>query len=123
LNEFSKSMLDYDAEQGLNQWNAVSQKWFLPKFFGQYKILKTIRPFSKSGKVGKDKVVKYFETLIQYQKEQELLDKNVNTLSESLDFLWNNGNCKWNIVLQICESSLQINRILINITEDSLKAK
>ena len=51
------------------------------------------------------------------------MDENSITLSKNLDFLWNNGNCNWATVSQICEISLQINRILIEITEDNLKAK
>ncbi len=123
LNDFNKGILKYDAEQNLTRWNTVSQKWFLPKLLGQNKILKTLQPLSKTGKVEKSKVIEYFETLILHQKEQELLDEDATTLSNSLDFLWNNGNCKWATVSQICETSLQINRILIIITKDSLKTK
>ncbi len=123
LNDFNKGILKYDAEQNLTTWNTVSQKWFLPKLLGQNKILKTLRPLSKTGKVEKSKVVEYFETLILLQKEQELLDENATTLSKNLDFLWDNGNCKWTTVSKICETSLQINRIFIIITKDILKTK
>lgn len=121
LNDFTKNILKYDAEPILFQWNAVSNKWFLPKLLGQNKILKTLRPLSKTGKVNKNKIVEYLETLILHQKEQELLNENEATLSRDLGFLWNNGNSKWPTVAQICETSLQINRLLIKITEDTLK--
>lgn len=123
LRDFSKNIFEYDAELNLTQWNLVSQKWFLPKLVGQNKILKTLHPSSKTGKIEKSKVVEYFETLILFQKEQELLNENANILSRSLDFLWNNGNSDWTIVSNICETSLKINRLLLQLTEDPLKAK
>ncbi|MBK6285818.1 MAG: hypothetical protein IPF54_26885 [Draconibacterium sp.] len=55
LNDFNKGILKYDAEQNLTTWNTVSQKLFLPKLLGQNKILKTLRPLSKTGKVEKVK--------------------------------------------------------------------
>lgn len=121
LNDFTKNILNYDAETNLAKWNAVSQKWFLPKLLTQNKILKTLRTFSKNRKVDKNKILEYFDTLILYKKEQEILNENETTLSKNLDFLWNNGNSKWNSALQICETSLQINRLLIKITEDASK--
>jgi len=121
LEDFSKNILTYDAEPILFQWNAVSNKWFLPKLFGQSKIIKTLKPLSKTGKVNKNKIVEYLETIILLQKEQEILNENAITLSKDLDFLWNNGNSDWSIVLQICETSLEINRLVIKITEDPLK--
>ena len=122
LEDFSKNILTYDAEPILFQWNAISKKWFLPKLFGQNKIINTLRPLSKTGKVNKNKIVEYLETLILFQKEQEILDENSVTLSKDLDFLWNNGNSKWSTIIQICEATLEINRFLIKITEDHLKA-
>lgn len=122
LNDFTKDILKIDAELNLTLWNTASKKWFLPKLLGKRKILKTLKPFSKTAKVEKSKVVEYLETLILYQKEQQLVDENVVLLSENLDFLWNNGNGEWDAVMQICEASLQINRLLLKITEDTAKA-
>lgn len=123
LKDFTKKILKYDAEPSLFSWKEVSNKWFIPRFFGQKKIIKTLRPLSKTGKVDKSKIVECFETIILYQREQEFLDENANTLSKSLDFLWNNSNCNWATITHICETSLQIHRLLIKITSDTLKVK
>ena len=121
LNDFTDKILSLDVEPIHIKWNDVSSKWFLPKLLGQNKILKTIQPLSKSGKINKEKVVEYFGTLKLYQKEQDHLDKNKELLSKSLDFLWNNGNTQWSTVEHICDTSLQINRLIISLTKDALK--
>ena len=123
LSEFTEKILSYDAEQNFNQWKIVSQKWFIPKIFGQRKIIKTLKALSNSGKINKNKIVNYFETIILYQKEQEILNNNSTKLSETLDYLWNSGSCQWSLVLQICETSLHIFRLLLKITEDLSKVK
>ncbi|MCK9452027.1 MAG: DUF3320 domain-containing protein [Bacteroidales bacterium] len=123
LADFTKNILCYDAEPALNRWKAVSQQWLLPKLLGQNRLLKTLRPLAKNTKLDKSKIINYLETIIHYQKEQEQLDKNETSLSSELDFLWNNGNSNWGIVSQICETSLQINRLLLKITEDTTKTK
>ncbi len=121
LNDFTKKILELDVDPLLFKWNDVSKKWFVPKLVGQNKILKTLRPLSKTGKVNKGKVVEYLETLKQYQTEQEYLDENAETLSKNLDFLWNNGNSQWSKVAQICDTCLQINRLIISLTKDAFE--
>lgn len=121
LNDFTKKILELDVDSLLFKWNDVSKKWFVPKLVGQNKILKTLRPLSKTGKVNKGKVVEYLETLKQYQTEQEYLDENAETLSKNLDFLWNNGNSQWSKVAQICDTCLQINRLIISLTKDAFE--
>ena len=101
LNTFTAKVLDLEAEQKLAEWNAASQKWFLPRYLGQSKLLKTFRLCSKDGKVNKNGVVKYLEALILYQKEQKLLDENKDILSGNLDFLWNSGNSDWEMVIRL----------------------
>lgn len=120
---FTKGILEYDAEITLVAWNAASQKWFLPKFIEQNKIAKTLRPFSKAGKVEKGRIAEHLKLIIQYQSEQEILDENATTLAGNLDFLWNNGNADWASVTQICQACLKINELLSVLTEDSVKVK
>ncbi len=123
LSLFSKDILSIDAELNLSNWNVASQKWFLPKLMGQNKVLKPLEAIHKNGKIDRDRVVGYLETLINYQKEQEVIDENATMLSDKLDLLWNNGNCDWQVVAQISDISLHINRLIIALTEDIAKTK
>lgn len=90
----------------------------LPKFLGQNKIVKTLRPFSKTGKINKSTIESQLQTLIAYQKEQDLINENESKYAKTLDFLWNNGNGDWKTIAHICEKSLIINNLLHQITED-----
>ncbi len=123
LSTFTTKVLDLEAEQKLAEWNTASQKWFLPRYLEQSKLLKTLKLHSKDSKVNKSGVVKYLETLILYQKEQKLLDENSEILSGNLDFLWNSGNSDWEMVIRICKLCIQINQILILLIEDISKVK
>ena len=121
LTDFSKNILEYDAEPTLSQWKEVSQKWFLPKFVGQNKIAKKLHSYSKTRKVNKSKIEEYLKIVILYQKEQAKLDENASSLSQDLDFLWNNGNCNWATVSIICEECLLINNLITSLSANSLK--
>ncbi len=123
LAEFTKDILIYNGEQNRIKWNVASQKWFLFKIIGQKKVLKTLNPLSKNGKISKNKVESILDKIIQFQTEQELLDKNADSLSKSLDFLWNNGNGNWSNIIQICEAIIQLNTLLTSLTEDSDEVK
>lgn len=119
--DFSDKILGFDAEVNLSRWNLVSQKWFLPRLIGQNKIINTIQPFSKNGKIEKDKVSSLLEKIIMFQSEKEIIDKNTNFLVKELGHLWQNGDCDWNTILAICKASLQINDLLFKTTEDPFK--
>lgn len=121
LTDFTKQIIEYDAESVLCRWKEVSQKWFLPKLVGQNKIAKELLSYSKTRKINKNKIDEYLETVIHYQKEQAILDENAKTLSQDLDFLWNNGNCNWTNVSLVCEGCMHINSQINRLCEDTLK--
>lgn len=123
LNDFNKSILQFDAESGFANWNSASEKWFLPRWLEQNKVLKSLNPMSKSGKVNKQNVVSCLEKLILYKQEQEILDENTPMLSKTLDFLWNSGNSDWTKLIQICEAVIRIHQFSVSLTGDPLLAK
>jgi hypothetical protein len=123
LNDFRKEILQHDADTTLTKWRLASEKWFLPKWLEQNKLLKPLNSVSKSGKVSKEKVIPLLELVIQYQKEQAVLDENAGMLSQMLEFLWNGGNSDWRKLILICESVIRINQALISISKDPINAK
>ena len=123
LNDFRKEILQHDADATLAKWRLASEKWFLPKWLEQNKLLKPLNSVSKSGKVSKEKVIPLLELVIQYQKEQAVLDENAGMLSQMLEFLWNGGNSDWKNLIFICESVIRIHQALISISKDPINAK
>src|SRR5690554_3971960 len=123
LNAFTKNILEINAEALLHQWQQAAAKWLLPKLLGQNKIAKTLRPYSKTGTIDKNTIQSQLQSLIASQKEQEYIDQNESKYANTLDFLWNNGNGDWKTIAQICETSLIVNNLLNQITNDPEQTK
>ena len=47
LETFTKDILTIDAEKLKSEWNESLGKWFVPRFFGQNKIIKVLKDCSK----------------------------------------------------------------------------
>lgn len=50
LADFDESILTFDANASLLEWQQAEQKWFLPKLLNQNAILKKIKPYAKNSK-------------------------------------------------------------------------
>ena len=123
LNAFTKNVLEINAEALLHQWQQAAAKWLLPRLLGQNKIAKTLRPYSKTGTIDKNTIQSQLQSLIACQKEQEYIDQNESKYANALNFLWNNGNGDWQNIAQICETSLIVNNLLHQITNDPGQTK
>ena len=66
LQSFSSNVFGMDAVSLLTAWNTASGKWFLPKWLGQSKVLKALKPFAKEGQLTKDAVPQTLQALIDY---------------------------------------------------------
>jgi superfamily I DNA and/or RNA helicase/very-short-patch-repair endonuclease len=119
LEDFTSQILEYNAEQNLIRWKIFSEKWLIPKLIGQNKILKSIRIISKRGKLKKSQIETLFEKIIQYQKENDIIEVSKISIANNLGFLWNDGNCDWLEVKKICENLVQINGIFKRIINDA----
>jgi hypothetical protein len=121
LGSFSAEILKLDAKLKLSEWNAAAQKWFLPKYLGQRKVLRSVQLLSKELVVTKDDITKYLDKVILFQQEQGVIESS--QLSNELDFLWNGGNADWPSIIKICDILLQIHFASISLTESQGTAK
>ncbi|WP_205702873.1 DUF3320 domain-containing protein [Botryobacter ruber] len=108
LLKFNKAVLTYPAEQALQEWNIADQKWFLPKFLKQNTVVKGLKKLSLTGSLTKQETPASLQQIIDYQAEQEPLEKATH-LPQLLGFLWRNGTCDWDVLLQICATLIDIN--------------
>ena len=115
---FQKSILHFSAEQTLISWNIASAKWFLPKWLEQSKILKLLRPFSKSGTIDKTRIIETLQLVIDYQAEQSNIDK-AEQIKKHADFLWHDGECDWDGIDKACDSILALNESAAQLTGTS----
>ena len=109
LKEFSRDILKFPADQTLLQWNIAANKWFLPKWLKQNTLFKPLKKLVLNGSLNKDSVEQILQQIIDYQVEQEFIDKA--TFAPSiLGFLWKNGEPDWSLVATLSESLIALNK-------------
>ncbi len=123
MQHFQKSILVFDAEFALSNWNAAEGKWFLPKFFQQGAIKKRLKKISTGGSIEHAGVVPILQKIINYQQEQELIEQNKSVLSSWLGFLWNGDDCNWQQLVITANTLIHINRAIIFVTGSTVKAR
>ena len=123
LINFQDSILQLNGEELLTKWNLAATKWFLPKYLEQGSVKKILNKLSLNEKVDNDKVVPTLEKIIACKKEQQVIEKNAGFLTPLLGFLWKNGECNWTQLVLISNTVIHINREIIFVTGDTVKAK
>jgi very-short-patch-repair endonuclease len=109
LANYSKEILSFSAQQTLIQWNIAEEKWFLPRWMKQNSLLKPLKRLSLSGKLDKDSVKKTLQQVIDFQTEQEHIDK-ATFLPLLLGFMWKGGRPDWKAIATSSEHLVQINK-------------
>lgn len=122
LEYFNKNILSTEADKLLIEWKMAEQKWFLPKLLKQNAVAKSLRLASLNGKVDKAKVTSFLEKIIAYQEEQTVIDK-ASDLPRTLQFLWKNGDCNWNELINACNIIISINRQSFKLNNPAEAAK
>ena len=105
------------------EWNEVSLKWFLPKYFKQSAIIKSLKKISTSNSIENGDVVPVLGKIIAFNKEQKLIEKHTDFLIPLLGFMWQGGDCDWQSILLISNTIIHINREIISLTGSTIKAK
>lgn len=121
LSTFYEPVLVTNAEQKLYQWKSFSEKWLLVRTIKQAKIKKELKVLSKSKKIESHNIIEFLEEIISYQKEQRIIDENAIAISKEIGFLWNNGNCDWINLIQVCEILISINKVIYTLTKEFQK--
>ncbi|SEI82910.1 Superfamily I DNA and/or RNA helicase [Dyadobacter sp. SG02] len=117
LRTFTSSVLGLDAELLLASWQTASNQWFLPRFLGQRKVLKTMQSYGTTGKVSNEQIQDILQKIINYKAQQGRIDKAVY-LPEMLGFLWKGGEGDWSQISGICEDLIAIHRKFIELNSD-----
>jgi very-short-patch-repair endonuclease len=115
LQTFTKSILEFPAEQVLAGWEIAGQKWFLPKWIKQRAIIKSIKSKSRAGNFVNEEIPGLLNKIIAYQSEQAIID-TANYLPALADFLWKNGEADWDILIKVSSSYIALNRAANKLT-------
>lgn len=107
---WQKEIAHFPAAQTLSEWNVAQQKWFLPRYFQQKKLLNNLRALSLTGAVNKGEVPLVLGKIMELQQEQNRIDA-ANHLPALAGFLWQNGTPDWDAMIAAAVQIKELNQL------------
>ena len=117
-NGFTKEVLKINAGPMLAEWNRVSAQWFLPRYFGQRKIKKAIRPYALQP-VEPETVQPLLHQVIRYQEELDFTDRYTAKLPSLFGRFGRDE--EWDIIDQIIHEVSSLHSLLLSYSKDVAK--
>ena len=117
-NGFTKEVLKINAGPMLAEWNRVSAQWFLPRYFGQRKIKKAIRPYALQP-VEPETVQPLLHQVIRYQEELDFTDRYTAKLPSLFGRFGRDE--EWPIIDQIIHEVSSLHSLLLSYSKDVAK--
>lgn len=122
LHIFTKNILEFPAEEVLTSWEIADKKWFIPKWVKQRSIIKSLKSKSPSGNFVREEIPGLLNKIMAYQSEQAIIDAAIE-LPGLAGFLWKNGEVDWNVLINVSNSYIALNRAACKLTGlDNLKS-
>ena len=122
LQDFSKGILNVDAEGLLAAWNIAGGKWILPRWLGQGKVVKALKAFANGGMLEKAQIPNTLQSVATYKEEAAHLAKASEERITS-GFLWKEESCDWTTIDTAADALLAANRIALKLTGPSKLAQ
>lgn len=121
-NDFTENVLDIPAANWLAEWNLVSAKWFLLKFFGQKKWRNALQAYFKNGKITNEQAGTVLQRITEYQSLRQKTANQEDFLKEKLGDSWHHGHVDWTQSLSALENIGTLQNRLLSLTGDKLMA-
>lgn len=118
LAAYTNDILDINARQLLSEWNLNSNKWFIPRYFGQKKIKKQLSACSLIGQLKNEQVKELLSTVIKYQDEKKYIEPYSDKLPLFFGKYGKKENEDWSTIEQIIEDFVLLNSLILNYTQD-----
>lgn len=115
---FTKEILSINVKQMLAKWNRASDQWFLPRYFGQRKIKKTINMYALKT-IKTEEIKPLLHQIIRYQEEEEAVQKYINQLPSLFGRFGKNED--WTAIEQIINDMVSLHSHLLNYAKDIAK--
>ncbi len=116
--KFMDEILSIEARIKLNEWNQASNKWFIPKFFGQRKIKKQLKPYALSSSIATEDVKGILVQTIKYQEEEKYVSQYNDRTPSLFGKYGKKSNEDWNAISQIISDSESLNALILNYAKD-----
>ena len=115
---YKPEVLQMNASQLLTEWNTCSNKWFIPRYFGQKKIKKQLKVHSLNGVVETEKVQNTLTQIINHQEEVAYLNQYAGQFPSLFGKYGKQGTEHWDTITQIIDFAAQLNASLLNYVPD-----
>jgi hypothetical protein len=122
LKTFGKDILNIDAEKIKSDWDKTENKWFIPRFFGQYGIMKNLKIHSLNGKLNKSLIKTSLDEIIEYRKEQGQIKIHSDFIAPILGLRWQSGDGDWMEIENVCQIVLKLNSLLLTFSINPIKS-
>jgi superfamily I DNA and/or RNA helicase len=118
LNRFSSGILLYDAHNALNEWNKLKTKWFLPRIFGEKRILKSLQVLSQGNPPQKREIPSILTDLITHSKEKAAIESSEAKMVPMSGKYWNQFDTDWDKILEACSLAEKCDELIRSLTHD-----
>ncbi len=100
---------EQDAKELRRQWNAIGQKWFLPKFFATRKMVKALKPY---GLDDANQIDILINTLDRYQSQRAALDTQTPAMAPLVGRLAILRQERWDDIESLLQALPVFNRLI-----------
>ncbi|NDV57427.1 DUF3320 domain-containing protein [Bacteroides sp. 519] len=114
----TSDILDINAKQLLSTWNECSNKWFIPKYFGQKNIRKQLTAYSLNSQLKNEQVKALLHNVIAYQNEKKYVEPYLDQLPLFFGKYGRRENEDWNTIEQIIDELAILDSLILNCTRN-----
>lgn len=121
LTRFAPEAGAFDAGSALRQWQEVNRKWLLPRWLGQQRFRKLVKPLLLPGvELGAEAIESELTSIEQWQAEQRILDDAASAMAPLLgETVWNHGNADWSDISSSIAWRNRLHEVLRELWKDS----
>ena len=104
---WAEGFFELNASALRAEWTEASAKWFLPRFFHQHKLLKSVKAFwqNPSQKIPKDSIAKVFADLEDYQTNLTSAQEPFRRYGELLGELYHDRQTDWDKIQAFAQAA------------------
>lgn len=107
---YASQIFNQDASVLQLEWNAISNKWFLPRFFAKRSFVSKLKAYNPT--LNADAVPQLLTQLIDYQQANKIVENHANELFEKFELLGRKDNEKWEEINKVLEFVPQVYYLL-----------
>ena len=120
---FTDSFLNIEAKVLLNSWNIASNKWFIPRFFGQKKVREHLCGYIHNGSIKQVDIQNTLTNVMKYQDEQKIVNAYSGKLQSLFGQFAKPENEQWDKIEQIIDDFFSLEAAILNFTKDIKKTE